>query len=267
MFYIIGKNFLASVNNQISAIGYTYDAAGDLTADGNGNSCTYNADEMITASSGASYVYDALNQRVAKTGGSNAGETIYFNGVPIALHNPSSGAYTDLLYANGSMIAEVAGTQTAVATYRASDHLSSLALQTNNSGGATGSNTFLPFGQTLTETTADQFQFIGLPQDTENSSYHAGYRNLSYQQGRWLSPDPSNSSYDITNPQSFNRYSYVMNPASIPADWTSSMNGAMMAVETLEMAGMAGVDGEAEVMEDMEKTLAEFTVIPIHHPQ
>ena len=210
--YSFQQNF--SVNNQISATGYTYDAAGDLTADGNGNTYSYNADEMITASSGASYVYDALDQRVAKAGGSNAGETIYFNGVPIALHNPSNpptDAYTDLLYANGTMIAEVAGTQTAVPTYRISDHLSSLAAQINNSGGVTGTDTFLPFGQTLNSTTTDSFQFTGLPQDTENSSYHAGYRNFSYEQGRWLSPDPYNGSYDVTNPQSFNRYSYVNN--------------------------------------------------------
>jgi hypothetical protein len=42
-----------------------------LTTDGNGNTYTYDANGMIAASSGASYVYDALDQRVAKTGGSN----------------------------------------------------------------------------------------------------------------------------------------------------------------------------------------------------
>ncbi|MGC1783102.1 MAG: RHS repeat-associated core domain-containing protein [Acidobacteriaceae bacterium] len=130
------------------------------------------------------------------------------------MHNPSNqpaDAYTDLIYANGTMIAEVAGTQTAVATYRHSDHLGSLALQANTSGAVTGTSVFLPFGQTLTETTSDSFQFTGLPQDTENSSYHADFRNFSTQQGRWLSPDPYNGSYDITNPQSFNRYSYALN--------------------------------------------------------
>ncbi|MHB1938324.1 MAG: RHS repeat-associated core domain-containing protein [Acidobacteriaceae bacterium] len=187
------------------------DVAGELTADGLGNTYTYNADGMITASSGAQYVYDALDQRVEKTGGSNPSETIYFGGSPIALLNPSSGAWTDLIYGNGSMIAEVAGTQTATPVYRLPDHLGSLAVQTNGSGGVTGANVFLPYGEMLTSTTSDSFQFTGLPQDTENSSYHAGYRNFSTTQGRWLSPDPYNGSYDITNPQSFNRYSYVMN--------------------------------------------------------
>lgn len=194
-------------SNQISTGGYSYDQAGDLTTDGGGTTYSYDADGMITASGGVTYDYDALDQRMDVFGGSHPGETIYFAGAPIALHDPSSGDYTNLIYANGQMIAEV-GTQT---TYRAEDHLGSLALQTNGSGTVTGSNTFLPFGQFLNSTTSDEFQFTELPQDTENSSYHAGFRNFSYEQGRWLSPDPYNGSYDLTNPQSFNRYAYVNN--------------------------------------------------------
>ena len=162
-------------------------------------------------SSGATYTYDAVDQRIAKTGGSNPTETIYFGVQPIAFHNPSSGAWTDVIYAGSSMIAEVAGTQTALPTYRHVDHLGSLAIQTNNSGAVTGSNVFLPFGDLLSSTTSDVFQYTGLPQDTENSSAHAMFRNLSTTQSRWLRPDPYNGSYDITNPQSFNRYAYAMN--------------------------------------------------------
>ena len=35
-----------------------------------------------------------------------------------------------------------------------------------------------------------------------------GYSNMS---GRWMSPDPYDGSYDAANPQSFNRYAYVLN--------------------------------------------------------
>ena len=86
-------------------------------------------------------------------------------------------------------------------------------MQTNNSGTVTGSNVFLPFGDLLSSTTSDMFQYTGLPQDTENSSVHATFRNLSTIQSRWLSPDPYNGSYDVTNPQSFNRDVYaIKNP-------------------------------------------------------
>jgi RHS repeat-associated protein len=40
---------------------------------------------------------------------------------------------------------------------------------------------------------------------------HAQFRDYSLIQGRWLSPDPYDGSYDFTNPQSLNRYSYSLN--------------------------------------------------------
>ena len=89
------------------------------------------------------------------------------------------------------------------------DHLGSLAVETDNSGNVTGANVFLPFGQLMSSTTNDSFQFTGLEQDTENSSDHAWFRNYSTEQSRWLRPDPYNGSYDLNNPQSFNRYMYV----------------------------------------------------------
>ena len=175
------------------------------------NTYQYNADGMLTASSGAQYVYDALNQRVEKTVGGAATEYVYFQGSVLAEINPGSAAWTDMIYANGSMIAEVAGNQTATPEYRLLDHLGSLALQTDNSGNVTGANVFLPFGQLVSSTTNDAFQFTGLEQGTENSSDHAWFRNYSTEQSRWLRPDPYNGSYDLLNPQSFNRYAYVGN--------------------------------------------------------
>ena len=54
-----------------------------------------------------------------------------------------------------------------------------------------------------------------MEQDTNSSNNvindHAQFRSYSFGQGRWLSPDPYDGSYDITNPQSFNRYAYVLN--------------------------------------------------------
>ena len=114
-----------------------------------------------------------------------------------------------MIYANGSMISEVAGNQTATPEYRLLDHLGSLAMTTDNSGNVTGANVFLPFGQLMSSTTNDSFQFTGLEQDTENSSDHAWFRNYSTEQSRWLRPDPYLGSYDLLNPQSFNRYMYV----------------------------------------------------------
>lgn len=53
--------------------------------------------------------------------------------------------------------------------------------------------------------------FTGDESDTESSTFHTDFRQLSASLGRWLRPDPYDGSYDATNPQSFNRYSYVGN--------------------------------------------------------
>ena len=74
----------------IAASEYSYDAAGELVADGVGNSYQYNADGMVTASSGAQYVYDALDQRVEKTVGGTSTEYVYFQGSVLAEINAAS---------------------------------------------------------------------------------------------------------------------------------------------------------------------------------
>lgn len=55
------------------------------------NNYTYDGEGMLTAAGSAQYTYDALQQQVEKTGGSNPEGMIYFNGWPVALYNPSGG--------------------------------------------------------------------------------------------------------------------------------------------------------------------------------
>jgi len=193
-------------NNQIN--GYSYDAAGDLTGDGM-NSYTYDGEGMLTAAGGAQYTYDALQQRIQKTGGSNPEEMIYLNSKPIALYNPSTGAWTDLIWAGSNIIAEVPGSQAATPTWRLLDHEGSLVATTDNSGNINSSNMIAPYGQLMATSTNDPYLYAGLYQDTEYGGDAALYRNYSAEQARWLRPDPYNGSYDLNNPQSFNRYMYV----------------------------------------------------------
>ncbi len=66
------------------------------------NTYAYDSEGMLTSAGGAQYVYDALQQRVQKTGGSDPTEVVYFNGHPMALLNATSGAWTDLIWAGSS---------------------------------------------------------------------------------------------------------------------------------------------------------------------
>ena len=57
----------------------------------------------------------------------------------------------------------------------------------------------------------DANHYAQLDHDSESDTDHAQFRQYSNRQGRWLSPDPYSGSYDFSNPQSMNRYVYVLN--------------------------------------------------------
>ena len=140
-----------------------------------------------------------------------AGETdyLYLGDRLVGKYQPGSGNWTDMIYGNGSLIATVAGTQTAVPDYRFGDHLGSLAVLTDGSGNVLETNTFLPFGQQLSGGTLDPFLFTGLERESDTGTDRALYRQYDSTEDRWLTPDQYHGSYDLTDPQSFNRYAYV----------------------------------------------------------
>ena len=57
----------------------------------------------------------------------------------------------------------------------------------------------------------DNFPFTDHERDGENSTDATLFRHYSPTQLRWLSPDPYNGSYHLSDPQSLNRYAYLTN--------------------------------------------------------
>jgi RHS repeat-associated protein len=91
-------------------------------------------------------------------------------------------------------------------------------VRTTYNGGVAISIASLPWadGHTPSGDNGDQHDFALMDRDLEDSSEHAQYRQFSTNVGRWQSPDLYTGSYDFTNPQSFNRYSYALNdPANL----------------------------------------------------
>ena len=90
-------------------------------------------------------------------------------------------------------------------------------LRTSYTGSVEASFNTLPFGEIASSSgsTGDPYSYAFLDKDRYGSSDsnpdHAQFRQYNTAQGRWMSPDHYFGSYDITNPQSFNRYSYVLN--------------------------------------------------------
>ena len=93
------------------------------------------------------------------------------------------------------------------------DWLGTERMRTTYNGGVQGSFTSLPFGdsQPPLSDTADANHYATLDHDTESDTEHAQFRHYSNIQGHWLTPDQYAGSYDFSNPQSFNRYAYVLN--------------------------------------------------------
>jgi RHS repeat-associated protein len=74
----------------------------------------------------------------------------------------------------------------------------------------------LPFDDSLTSVgtgpEATEAHFTGQDHDSETNTDHFWARQYSPMQGRWMSPDPAGvAAVDPTNPQSWNRYAYVLN--------------------------------------------------------
>jgi RHS repeat-associated protein len=105
--------------------------------------------------------------------------------------------------------------------FRISDHVGSLVETRSGGGGLTsGPVTFAPYGQQSSGSSSESFLFAGMEFDGENLGYHTPLRQYSPAQGRWLSPDPYNGSYDLTDPQTLNRYSYARSNPLLYVDTT-----------------------------------------------
>jgi RHS repeat-associated protein len=207
------KNRIAVATNCTSATPYCYDAAGNLLNDGF-HQYAYDAEGRMKTVDGTTvtYTYDPDGQRVRKDQGSTATEFVYFNGETIAESNPATGAWTDYIFAYGTRIAKDTSANATGAQYFHADQIDSTRLVTDNTGAVIWQATYNPFGQELsTQNTGIRFQFAGMEYDSEDNLNHTEFRQYASAEGRWLSPDPYSGSLDLSNPQSFNRYVYVLN--------------------------------------------------------
>ncbi len=211
---------ISTANNRISQAGYSYDANGSLTQDASGQRFGYDAEnhqkEFFVAGNSsinpdATYSYDGDGRRVKKV---SSTETTIF-----------------VFNATSKLVAEYS---TALATtpqvsYLTQDHLSSQRIVTNELGVVKDRKDYLPYGDEITTsqrttvlgyTSAEQQRkdFTSYEKDTESNLEFAQARYFSSIHGRFTSVDPLIASANPANPQTFNRYSYVMNQPTTMVD-------------------------------------------------
>jgi RHS repeat-associated protein len=171
---------------------------------------TYNQDNMPTEMTfqgrSSQLFYDGEGNRVRKA--SSAGTTIYVGG----LMEIRGGQTIIHIHAAGKRIASVRGGQ---AYYTHGDHLGSSALVTNDSGVVVEEIGYLPYGATLFRKAYEGgvwtsvYRFTGQEYDTEFELYNYNARLYDPVLGRFITADTIVP--DWTNPQSLNRYAYVLN--------------------------------------------------------
>jgi RHS repeat-associated protein len=63
-----------------------------------------------------------------------------------------------------------------------------------------------------------KYGYGGKHGSSDSGMDHAQFRQYHNWYGRWMSPDPYSGSYDLSNPQSLNRYTYAMNNPMVFTD-------------------------------------------------
>jgi RHS repeat-associated protein len=217
--------------NQFSSIpgvsGPYYDSNGNLIKD---NLNTYawdpnwgNMTSVDTGSTTFTATYDALGKVVEQDNGSSYVEVLYSPVGKAALMNGTTLVKAFVgLPGGGTAVYNSSG----LTYYRHADWLGNSRLASTQARGLYSSTAYAPFGeQYATSGTADP-SFTGQNSDTVPSLYDFTFRKLSPSQGRWISPDPAGTAaVNPANPQSWNRYVYVLNNPMSTTDPTGQVGG------------------------------------------
>jgi RHS repeat-associated protein len=175
----------------------------------------YNADNMpkqivYNGNITTDILYDGISQRVKKT--VSSGSTTYYIGDHFEIRGSDTYKY---IFAGNLRVAQVKGT---TLSFFHKDHLGSSSVITSGSGTELESTEFTPFGSQRSHsgTNTSDYRYTDQELDAENGLYNYNARLYDPFIGRFISPDTIVP--EPFNPQSLNRYSYVLNNPLIYTD-------------------------------------------------
>ncbi len=223
---VISGGSPVTFNNKNRVVGYTYDLAGNVVND-TVRTYGYDAENRIKAvgTVTTAFVYDGEGRRVKKD--FPLEEQVRFvygvgGQLVMEINTASSTLKKEYVYGPSGLLATiepVIGTR-----YVTPDHLGSPRAVTGATGTVISRHDYKPFGRELlvgdAGRTAAQFfgvddgsrqKFTGYERDDETGLDFAQARYYSSQLGRFASTDPLLATGRTTMPQSWNRYTYVLN--------------------------------------------------------
>jgi RHS repeat-associated protein len=202
-------------NRFTPATGTVYDEAGSITKDAKFRGLDYFYDannrmvktRPVNTTVDSNSVYDALGQRVATKIGNEWRIMVYDAG--------------------GKMVCEYTSSQPVEeksVQYVYSDRQGSTRVVTNASGTPISRNDYAAFGEEVSagvgmRTTAQGYagitptrnKYALTERDEATGLDHTPWRKHEQKAGRWTSPDPYKGSMSLSDPQSFNRFTYTNN--------------------------------------------------------
>ncbi len=226
----------ANTNRFVSAQGYNYgyDGNGNLTTDAEGRQFTFDGDNKQTEVKNSAnivvgrYFYDGNGKRVKK------------------IEYDQNGAEKEIIVfvydGMGKLAAEystAAPVSNPTTNYTATDPLGSPRVITNKQGQIVSRRDFMPFGEQVPtdatyRTAALKYniddnirqKFTGYQRDKETGLDFAEARYYNNKHGRFTAVDPLLASGKSADPQTFNRYVYVMNQPLSYTDPTGLQAGS-----------------------------------------
>jgi RHS repeat-associated protein len=214
-----GSSFSAAYSdttNRLTTIGsttVTYDSNGNVTYDGF-HHYTWDGEGNLATLDSNPETYDAFDRRVEQSSNGTYTEIVFGPaGNKLAL---MSGQTVTKVFTPLSGGATAVYTSSGLQYYRHSDWLGSSRLASGTNRTVYYDGAYAPFGEPYAETGTTDRDFTGQNQDLTPGStgdlYDFLYREYHPTQGRWVSPDPAGlNAANPANPQSWNRYAYVMN--------------------------------------------------------
>jgi len=229
-----------------------YDAAGNMTY-WNGASYQYDAlDQMVHMTNGTedwAYIYTADDERIWSYNlGANFSHWILrgLDGKVLQDFLNSNGwsVAEDYIYRDGLLLAGYLGS--GQRRHFSLDHLGTVRLVTNTAGTQTDYHVYYPFGEEATafDPNADRMQFTGHERDVNSQAGTSpSADDLDHMHARFFNPWPGRfTSVDSLGgspkrPQSWNLYSYVTSNPLNYTDPESAQTIASIASEILKAAG------------------------------
>jgi RHS repeat-associated protein len=190
--------------NRITTSGYTYDLNGNITAMPGVTGIQWDVfDRMMQATangSTTSYKYDAFGRRVAQETPNGTNWFFYDMSGRLLVTYPWMNGYQPVrtAYFAGQRVGQY------------TDRVGSVRYTAPIVTPPFTYSHYYPFGEEITSTANDRYKFAETFRDSDSGLDYALNRYYASSIGRFLSVDPYGRSAVATNPQSWNRYAYVL---------------------------------------------------------